>query len=581
MEFMLNKIKAFFKKYWLEFLVFGVVFSCLITCLAPDMTWIHVDSDGTEYVMDSLYFYPAHHTSAPFYLLLGHAFLQIPIGTLYWRMSLMSAIFTLGAMIFIYLIVKHYVPEKKGRYFGMLAAVIFGGSALVFAQATIVQTFAVVTFFSIAAFYFVLKKRWAWASAMIGFGLVTHHLMLLTYLALFVFNKELRPHIRWDSKFPFIHLSNVGHMAITASFGLFYLYLPLSIMFTDQPNMWGNASFGGFFAVNWAVFSMLVGQISIWDLPKRIFDTLGVLGISLGFALIPIVWWMFKAKWWKNQLFWLFILPIIYQIGNMCPQTMKYMEASIAWGAIIAVVWLAQKNIKWMNVIMAISAVAILLTTTLKFDIGRTLDPNLSATKFFEEELPKIPDGGIFISVAAWEWEEIYLYNKLNDKHLIGVSVPTLPAEIYRNMLKEQGVNVIDTMPDTQVGVSNSHELNTKQVDIALYIIAHNDNVWVSRPTDPETYGAEIIPAKGNENQISRWLGEEEVNPEVQWKPSNPYDCVSGAIEVTEWVFIIQSNKTAMKLAVYVGAGFLIVLIPWGIVERRRKKEEECLKKDK
>jgi hypothetical protein len=345
--------------------------------------------------------------------------------------------------------------------------------------------------------------------------------------------------------------------------------------------MWGNASFGGFFTVNWAVFSMLVGQISIWDLPKRIFDTLGVLGISLGFALIPIAWWMFKAKWWKNQLFWLFILPILYVVSNLPMQTFKYGEASIAWGAIIACVWLAQKNIKWMNIVMCISAVAILGVTTYKYDIGNHLDPNLSATKFYEEELPKIPDGGIFISVAAWEWEEIYLYNKLNDKHLIGVSVPTLPAEIYRNMLKEQGVNVIDTMPDVRVGVSDSHELNTKQVDIALYIIANNDNVWVSRSTDPSTYGAEIIPAKGNENQISRWLGEEEVNPEVQWMPDNPWMIISGELEVEKWVFIVQSNKTFLWLCTLAGGGFLMVFIPWGIVERRRKKEEECLKKDK
>ena len=575
MEFMLDKIKTFFKRYWLEILVFGGVFSILVWACAGNLTWLMCDSDGTEYVMDSLYFYPAHHTSAPLYLLMGHVFLWIPFGELYWRMSFMSACFTLGSMIFIYLIIRHYIIENRGRYWGLIAAVIFGGSALAFSQAIIVQTFAVVTFFSIAAFYFVLKKRWAWASAMIGMGVVTHHLMLLTWLALFIFNRELRVHIQWNfAKFPYVKISNYWHFLITCSFALCYLYVPLSIMFTDQPNMWGNTSVGGFFTVNWAVFSMLVGKISIWDLPKRIFDTFGVLGISLGFALIPIVWWAWNKKFWKNQLFWLFSLPIIYQIGNMCPQTMKYMEASIAWGAIIACVWLAQKNIKWLNILMVISAVAILFTSAYKLNI-KNLDPELSATKFYQEEIPKIPDYGIFISQDAWVWEEIYLYNKQHDTHIVAISVPTLPAEIYRNMLLEQGVNVIDTMPDVYVGESNSHELNEKQISIAIYIIEHNDNVFTSRSTDPSTYGAKVVPAKENKDIILQWLGEKEVNPEVQWKPSNPYSSLSGDIEVEQWRFIVQSNKHAMWLLTLAIGGYMCVIFSWKAIESFRKKKKD------
>ena len=40
--------------------------------------------------------------------------------------------------------------------------------------------------------------------------------------------------------------------------------------------MWGNTSVSGFFTVNFAVFTMLVGQIAIYDLPKRILDRTGV-----------------------------------------------------------------------------------------------------------------------------------------------------------------------------------------------------------------------------------------------------------------------------------------------------------------
>ena len=103
----------------------------------------------------------------------------------------MSAMFTLAAALFVYLIIKHLLAENKNnRKWACLGAFIFGASALVFAQATIVETYAVVTFFSIAAYYFVLKKRWAWASSMIGMGLITHHLILLTWVVLILPIKE-------------------------------------------------------------------------------------------------------------------------------------------------------------------------------------------------------------------------------------------------------------------------------------------------------------------------------------------------------------------------------------------------------
>ena len=226
----MSKVKVFFKKYWLEILVV-LYCSADIYLQFRQFNVDQVDSDGVEYVMDAQNFYPAHHTSAPLYLVLGHLFLQIPYGTDYWRMSLMSALFTIGAAIFVYLIIKHLLSaNKNNRKWACLGAFIFGASALVFAQATIVETYAVVTFFSIAAYYFVLKKHWAWASAMIGMGLVTHHLMLLTWVVLFIAHTELRPHFNFQKRFPFVKLSNLGHIGITAGIVLLcYSYMPLSL----------------------------------------------------------------------------------------------------------------------------------------------------------------------------------------------------------------------------------------------------------------------------------------------------------------------------------------------------------------
>lgn len=534
---------------------------------APNLTWTNVDSDGAEYVMDAIYFYPAHHTSAPLYLLTGHLFELIPFGTIYWRMSLMSAVFTLGSMIFIYFIMRNLLANnRRKRFFSLLTVGIFGASALAISQAVIVETYAVVTFFSVGAYYFTIKKKWLIASMFLGMGLVTHHLILLTWIVLFVFHKEMRNWKRWGVSFLFL---------------IFYIYMPLSVHFTDQPNMWGNTTIKNFFTNNISVFSLLVGKISVWDLPKRIFDTIGVLGISLGVALVPVVAWMFVKKHWKHELIWLFLLPVAYYASDLAPQVAKYMEASIAWGAIIAVLviskWWEDSNLikrkigehtlyisrsplvsffkKGVTIAVCLSAVVLLIVNGNYWDIGRTLDKDLAATKFYQQELPKIPDGDIFITNGAWEWIEVFLYNKQNDRHIIPVCLGILAAPQYQKMLKEQGVNLIDY---EIVNDKSSHELNLKQVKVGLSIIAENPNVWTSISTEPAVYGAVVVPAKGNEYEISRWVGAAEVNPKVQWKPSNPYDIITGAIEVEQWNFIVQSNRNAMWLFVLVIGGMIM-----------------------
>ncbi len=547
------------KKYWLELLVFGAIFGIILTDLSPNFTWMMVDSDGPEYVMDAIYFYPAHHTSAPLYLLMGHVFEWLPFGTLYWRMSLMSGLFTMGSIIFIYLSALYLLRANKyQRYYAILAGLIFGGAALVLAQAIIVETYAVVTFFSIGAYYFSLKKKWYWCSAFLGMGLVTHHLILLTWLVLIFAHRELR---------------NWKRLATTFAFLIFYLYMPISIHFTDQPNMWGNTTLGNFFTNNIAVFNLLVGKLAMYDLPKRIFDTLGILGISLGLALIPLGWWLWKHGGLKNELMWLFALSVIYWCSDMAPQVAKYMEASIAWGAIMAVLALSRLNKKWLTWGVTAVSCGLLIINGYLFDIGRTLDPELSATKFYEEELPKIADGQIFVTLQAWEWVEAFLYNKQHNRNIIPVCIGTLASEDYQDWLRGKGVNVESLMADVQPGKATAHELNVKQIMVTMSILRNNSDVWVSAYTTPETYGAIVVPAKGNEERVQRWIGEANVVPQWRFKPSNPYDIITGAIEIAEWNFILQSSHNCMLLFFGASLGFLgYVLLRQSIQGRREEK---------
>ena len=69
----------FFRKYWIELLVFGIIFGVLLLCNLPGMTWINTDSDGPHYILSAKYTGVAHNTSAPLYLILGKGFVNLPI----------------------------------------------------------------------------------------------------------------------------------------------------------------------------------------------------------------------------------------------------------------------------------------------------------------------------------------------------------------------------------------------------------------------------------------------------------------------------------------------------------------------
>ncbi len=542
------------KKYWAELLVFGAIFGVLLLLAAPDMTWINTDSDGVHYVYSAKYLYPAHKTSAPLFLLLGHLFLKIPFGTEFWRISLISVLASTASAIFIYLIIKEKLGDKS-RFYALIGSLVFGSSALVISQSTIVETYALVTMFGIGAYYFATKKQWVRTALMIGAGGAVHHLIGIPILVLLIFYKGLR---QWK------------YIGVMASFLLFYTYIPITVAMNNPPEMWGNLTPGAFLMDNLSTAQMLIGSLSIWDLPKRILDTLGILGVSLELALIPIGYFLIKKQWYKEPLLWLFILPVIYYATNLAPQTYVYMMPSIAFGAVIAGVKLARIKPYWNYVILA-GTIGMLIFNANYFDIGRTLDPQLSAGKYYNEELAKIPDGHILVAQQGWEWAAVPMYNEENGKNIISVAVGTLPSPFYQNWLKEQGVN-LKGYPDKPLG--------KRPTLIALSIIELNENVWATQITDSRTYGAEIVPAKYNEQTLANIPSN--IDPQWQWRPNNPYNIITGAIEVEEWVWIVLSNynaKTFTMLGV-IGAVPMWVLYMFIVKKKkwnlRRKVEGTC-----
>jgi len=537
------------KKYWIEILVFGSVFATLIICNLPSLTWVNTDSDGAHYVLAAKYMTTAHNTSAPLFLLLGRLFLFLPFGTDAWRMGLISVLATTGCTILIYMVVRHYLLDNpKGRLYAIIASLIYGGSALVISQSTIIESYALATMLSVGAYYCALKKKWILVSVLIGLVWAVHTIFAwTTWLVLFITYKELR---------------NVVLVVITLSFLIIYAYIPITTAINGDLQMWNNTTFKGFFEGQWGVLMMLTGGIAMWDIPKRILDTIGIMGVSLGLGFIVLLIGLVQIKKTKTNraLLFLTLIPVVYFATNLAAQTYVYLLPAIAFGSIIAGITLSRLHISWSYATLLV-AVGLLAFNATFFDIGRTLDPNLSAQKFYDEELPEIKDGDIYMA-GGWTWTIMYLYNKEEGRNIIPVCIDILPSEEYLGMLEAQGINLVRTDSDSHID---------KQWEVALSIAENNENVWIASETIPSQYEYEVVLAKGNEWLMTRWLGHEVV-PEIKWMPSNPYDFITGAIEVSEWKFILKSNHNARFLFTWAVFGYFIFWLGDRFYQARRKQ---------
>lgn len=532
------------KRYWPEILVIGIIFGVLLNNLSPDVTWMNTDSDGAHYILAAKYLQPAHNTSAPFYLLLSRLFLFLPISNDAFRMGLISVLSTILACFIIYKIV---MLHANNRVYGIIAMLVYGSSALVISQSTIIETYPFVTMLMLAGYYFIQREKWVLASVMFGIGFATHPLLtVMMYGIVFLFHREMR---QWR------------RVAITMSFAVFYIYLPITRLIHAEPSMWSNTNLEGFFSGNFGTLFMLTGGLSIWDLPKRVIDTIGILGVSLGVGSLVVLIFFIRQRKWKYDLMVLTLVPAVYFMANLAAETYVYLIVTVAFASVAVGIALSKMN-GWWFYATGIVAIGLFAFNANYFDIGRTLDPEMSATKFYHEELAKIPDGQYYMG-GGWTWAMVFYYNKEEGRNIIPICTDIIPSRKYIDLLQSQGIDAIYIEDASYID---------KEGKGALYIAQNNPNVWIAQVTKPEVYQYTVVPANDHLEYIGRWIGQDIEPGNWRWQPSNPYKFITGALEVAEWHHILWSNRSVLFIGAFAVGGYFVWWLILRVWDNRKRR---------
>jgi hypothetical protein len=329
----------------------------------------------------------------------------------------------------------------------------------------------------------------------------------------------------------------------------------------------------------WTTITGLVGQIAIYDVPKRIIDTLGIIGVSVGVvALIPIVAYFWRKKFYKDVLFWLILIPIGLFISELDMNTFDYTMLAMPFLAIVAMLGLAklqraswQRYYEWGRVLTAVIVISVVgfgVFNANYFDIGRTLDPNMSVTEYYTKELPKVPNGSIYMPLWGWEWEAAFKYNKDTNAHLIIVNEDMLVNPLYQKQIENEGVKLVS---------SDNKNQSIAAKEMAQSIIQLN-NVWTTVTTDPSTFGCKVVQANHNVNLAplpnEALIAQLTSHPPWQWKPYNPYDVMTTAIiQSQSWQYVVMSNRSLFFFLDWGGGFLLMYWLIYTYVEKSNKKK--------
>lgn len=522
------RLIALLKKYKLEAIV--LIASCVYFAVmaAPDMSWINVDSDGPTYLTSAKYLTVSHATGAPLYNLLNAAVLRIfPFGTEYWRLCMVSAIAAGFTCLLLYLLAKRYTTSK---WKALIAPLVYMASGVVVSQATILDTYSLITFMSVLAFYFHVKGMDKAKYITLGLGIGIHHLILIPLGVLWI--ADLARNIQRKKAGEKVKLLRPVMFLWLFGF-LFYLYVPLA---NRAPFNWIEGTefkhyLGYFFGQGG-----LIGGLSILepDGMQRLYDFVGISALSFalsGLLIVPGLFNVFKKKDYEGILIaYLMFFPMLYYATDMAPQVYTYMTPAFAFGGLLAVKGAESVSIgaikKYAPVAVGLSSIALIGFNLQTYDIGRTLDQDLQCKVYYEslDQLPK--DSYLWLDQGGWWRDTIWLYNQDT-----GSNITILPV----------------------FG-------EDKEWNMAMAHVAFNEsNLMIQDYPDIRNCTSEFrIAEEGDFERMYLHSGPripyEEGMVKASW--SNPVDLITGKLEMEKWSVVTDSS---------VDAGFLMVFCLWGI----------------
>jgi 4-amino-4-deoxy-L-arabinose transferase-like glycosyltransferase len=220
--------------------VAAVALSAYLATLAPGLTFQHFGTDGGDLITAAWTLGVPHPPGYPTYTLLAWLASRLPLGTIAYRVNLLSALCASATAGLVSLTAQALLPAHGHRKLVAVAAgLTLAFSSLFWSQAVITEVYTLLALFASLFLYLLVRwkqtgrDRYLWLAAFsLGLGLGNHVTLALALPpSLILLWPQRRQWLRWRTLLPAAGLFLLG-MCV-------YVYLPLAARHQPPVN-WGN-----------------------------------------------------------------------------------------------------------------------------------------------------------------------------------------------------------------------------------------------------------------------------------------------------------------------------------------------------
>lgn len=474
---------------WL-FLVAAAYYGVLC---AKSYTWVFLSSDSGDWLMTSNWFVVPQPYGSPLYILLMRLLGTFPGDTVIWATVLLSVLPSAVTVTLVYLIVNKLVENWK---IATTSAIVLLGSAVFLTQSTILEEYALTTMLMTLGFWLYLNGHRYRTAICWGAAAAIHVFVLGAILFWLIVERQryLKP------------LAVVTVPIIIAFYGFILL-----LMYMDTPRVLaGGLNMYSLNQYMTITTGAILGQLSVFEAPKRVLLTARLVVMGFGVALIPFVK-AFRKPIAKpiavmtGIILWTFW----YQITNIDPAAWTFITYASPFIAVLIGVGLSRLSVIHLKVVL-VGALVLVAVNGVFLNADRLTNERPLATDYYES-LWSLPAGSVVVCEPGPYSLGLY-YAMSEGKSLVPLVYPYIGHEgdawgfdDYRDWLNRRFALYLDDDFDTLTAV-----VHLQHRGYAIY--------FVSTPTQQSDVRRALELENTSWYQIKRVVGLTGLEPEPSIK---------------------------------------------------------------
>ena len=374
------------KPYTLPLLLLAI-FGIYLINVMPVHSWTSSGVDHFDFLFAAKENLVAHSTGFPTYMWPANLVLFLfPFVHPAWILALTLSTIPMIATIWLTYRITQILIEDKYLYLPYIAALSVSGAQVLLAQVFIVEVYSLSAMLIMLTLYLHLKKKYNWAAVALGLVTGAHGLVITMG---FIFGVI---HIRTYWKRSLIILP------ITL---LLYSYIPIMMAHTER------ADATTLLSSNWRdyVIYFKLGSSSYWwgnmdirDFPLRLWDTVALITGSIGLTSIGL-FYFFKHEAKKYWILLAVISMTVYYWFTVSVQIV-HVHLALATPILIILAVIGLKYSKIPHKFYLLGAVPFIAILPFSWDIGRVIDKNISAQRYYDYLSTLPPNQDIVLDIT-------------------------------------------------------------------------------------------------------------------------------------------------------------------------------------